>query len=328
MSDMIRAVYRTVCADVADAQHQAVIYRLIYPASYSATDYENATGDLPIRPSDTPSPVFIMMGGINVNPDSYRELARQLADAGFVVMLYSYVGRLFGDAIGLSPGLDLGALTPDVVGTRPSATLLRTLIDELHRENDSPMFAGMLDTSRVILGGHSAGGTVALLNANRDWFPEVCGVATYGSHTQPAQALGYSDHDILAVGSNPRAASTVPVCLIGGTEDGVIASSAGRYGNTEHHRIRATYEAVPGASSKSYVLVNEANHLSMCQPLDEMSARGFLETQPIFNASIFEVICGIFTSFCCDVASGDAQLGSLRQACTHSMVAEWEVSTP
>ena len=83
--------------------------------------------------------------------------------------------------------------------------------------------AGQVDLSRVVVGGHSAGGTVALHNSNPDWVPGLHAVFAYAAHTMTATALG---HDEATVAPVP---AKVPVMLMSGADDGVIAASRDRY---------------------------------------------------------------------------------------------------
>ena len=175
------------------------------------------------------------MPGINVAPDSYRWLAHRLVPTGVCVVTYAAIGSLGPAGRGITPGLDLDALAPANLGSRPVATALGPLLDRLAglSEADGAPPAGRLDLDRVVVGGHSAGGTVALHSSDPGWVPGLKAVFAYGGHTMTATALGHGEAAVVAIPAN------VPVMLIAGTDDGVIAASRDRY-----RRDHATHDAV------------------------------------------------------------------------------------
>jgi dienelactone hydrolase len=289
-STITRARHGAVRVAGAAAPHDTVHYRIFHPAGFGGTEAERQSGSLPPDTTAAPWPVVIVIGGINVNPDGYRWLAEHLAPLGIATVLYQFVGEISPGQIGLSPGLDLTALTPDSWGTRPSATAIGPLIDALREEHHAGPLEGLLDLDRIALLGHSAGGTVAMLNADPKWFG-IRGVISYAGHTMPASMLGHPEATVLPL------APEVPALVLAGGEDAVIAASASRYaaaaaatttaaaskssGNdtarpSDHDPVSATF-ATATAPGSALVVLRTATHLTLCDPVDSTTARGFLE---------------------------------------------------
>lgn len=264
-------------AEVRDAEAPCdrLFYRLFYPAISTGAAHERQTGQLPPDPSKAPWPVVVFMNGINVGPESYLWLATRLAQAGIATMTFAHIGETMPGELSLSPGLDISALTPAEVGTRPSSTTASALIEAIATESQHGPLAGSVDPDRVAFGGHSAGGTAALLNARREWFPNIRAAFAFAGHTVPAALLGHPVGTVLDVDPG------VPALLLGGTRDGVIAASAVRYeadGDTvEHDPITLTFEHGVAAPGSTLAFVDGAGHFTCCDPHDPTTARGFLE---------------------------------------------------
>lgn len=294
---MVRALFRAVPAPVGGGALYAKTY---YPALYGGTPLENNTGSLPAAPGERPYPVAILMPGINVAPDSYAWLATALAQAGFVTMLYGWIVEEAPGQVALSPGLDVGALAPGQYGSRPSATALAALIDDLRAQQRSGPLAGLLDLDRILIGGHSAGGSVALLNARPDWFPGLRAVFAYGAHSKASTLLGYPADTLL------RLADELPALILGGDADGVIAASAFRYGDDGTSTpdpvgpLRRTFsEGRASRRGDCYLaIVRGANHFSLCSPADRATGRPFLDwptTRP--DDAIRSDLAGLIVAF-------------------------------
>ena len=226
-----------------DAGGDPALATLYYPGDGSRLEEARLTGQVPAAAGE-PWPVVIVMPGINVAPDSYRWLAHRLVPTGVCVVTYAAIGSLGPAGQGITPGLDLDALSPANLGTRPVATALRPLLDRLAglSEPDGAPPAGMLDLDRVVVGGHSAGGTVALHSSDPGWVPGLRAVFAYGAHTMTATALGHGEAAVVTIPAK------VPVMLLAGTNDGVIAASRDRYssGNGAHDPVRRTFEEAIG----------------------------------------------------------------------------------
>ena len=272
---MVRALFRSV----AMAEQPALSCKIYYPAIYGNTLPENNTGFIPAAHADKPYPICIFMPGINVSPESYGWLATALAQVGIVTVLYGWILEEMPGLTSLTPGLDINALKPDAYGTRPSATALSALLKDLAAQNAAGPLAGLLDLNRVLLGGHSAGGSVALMNARPDWFPGLRAVFAYGSHSKASTMLGYAAETLLPL---PDA---LPLLVLGGSEDGVIASSAFRYGSDGSGApdpcgpiARTFAESVRSQRGDCYLaILRGANHFSATFPADTATGRPYLD---------------------------------------------------
>lgn len=270
---MIRAFYRSVHVEGVKAPYNTITLKVYYPAIFSGTPQERNTGIIPADPSSAPYPVVIFMPGINVSMESYAWLGKALAEHGIITALYNWVAEDFPGSVTITPGMDLNFLKPDTYGNGPSANALPAILEELERINRSGLLVEMLDLKRIYLGGHSAGGTMALLNANSNWFPQVRGAFSYGAHSGASTMLGYPPATILPL-------HDLPLLIMGGTHDGVIAESSHRYaleGEATPTLLleRTFHEAAKGDAA--LIIFEGANHFLAAYPHDETTGRGFLE---------------------------------------------------
>lgn len=294
---MVRAVFGTVPMADGTALH----LKAHYPALYGGTLNERNTGMIPADLGTGPRPVAVIMPGINVAHESYAWLSAALVDAGFVAITYGWICEELPGLPALSPGLDVTALKPDTYATRPSATALQPLLDWLHKANQQGPLAGLLDLTRWVLGGHSAGGSVALMNADPDWFAGLRGVWSYGAHSKASTMLGYPEDTVLPLPGK------LPTLVIGGDQDGVVAASAFRYGAAEGATpdpvgpLRRTVdEGLAKATAPNELrIIPGANHFSACHPADPATGRPFLDwpcTRE--DADIRAELSAVITEFC------------------------------
>lgn len=308
---LVRVRHGAAALPGATAPWDRLHYRVFHPALFSDLPAERQTGQLPPDTTRAPWPVVVFLSGINVGAESYRWLGEALAPLGIATVTFDLVAEITPGDVGLSPGLDLMAVTPDQLGTRPSATAVAPLLEALAAEHASGPLAGMLDLDRVAIAGHSAGGTVALLNADPAWFPGVRAVVSYAGHTVPAALLGHPADTVLAV------PASTPALVIGGTDDGVVAASRVRYESTaqEHDPITATYERGTSATGSALAVVEGAGHLAVCEPVDPTTARGFLEPPPgpelAAQRDLVGRLIGAFLSDHLDVDPGGGGVRSL-----------------
>lgn len=271
---LVRAQRTAVRVPGASAPFDTVHVTVRYPALPATSDVERMSGVLPADAARAPFPVVVIVPGVNVAAESYRWLALHLAQEGYAAVSYDWIGELFPGQLGLTPGVDLTAVSPDTYGTKPTTQALRPVLDAL--AGLAGPLAGLPDLERVALFGHSAGGTVALQSAGPAWFPEVRAVVTYGAHTMASQQLGWDPGTLLPVPVD------APVLMVGGTADGVVAASAIRYGEqagaeTHDPLARTWAEAIPVTTEAWLVRLAGAGHLLPVVPEDPSSARGFLE---------------------------------------------------
>jgi len=293
---MIRALFQATTIPGAHPPHNALCLKIYYPAAPTGGEAERMTGVMPADKTAAPLPVVIFCNGINVGMESYHWLAVKLAEAHIVTVLYTHVAETLPGVVGLTPGIDLARVRPDSYGRGPTCTSVQPILDALAQLNDetaSPLH-NTLDLNRVILGGHSAGGTVALQNGQ--FFDEVTAVFAYAGHTMASTMLGFAPGTILPIGGKS-------VLLLRGDRDGVIAASRGRYetGADSPDPIALTFDKAcqPTAGQKAYdVLIPGANHFSVAHPLDETTGRFFLD-MPITRPAeeIREQIAGLILAF-------------------------------
>ncbi|MEH6586078.1 MAG: alpha/beta fold hydrolase [Halioglobus sp.] len=271
-----RAIYRAIAIPGLKPPYDRASLKIFYPAKYSDSDEERNAGVVPADTSFAPFPVVIMLPGINLGPEAYTWLARELATAGVATVTYTLIAEEMPGYISQTPGLALSELARDQYGQHPSATAVGPILEDLRKLNDKGLLAGTLDLDNVILAGHSAGGTVALLNARPDWFAGVKGAVAYGAHTGAATALGYPEDAMFTVPNQ------LPLLIMGGTRDGCIANSSGRYGEANGSptaRVERTFDdALDSTRGDCYLAIIEgANHFSFAHPLDDSTGRPFID---------------------------------------------------
>ncbi len=308
---MVRALFRSV--DMGD--QPALSLKVYYPALYSGTELERNTGMLPVATADAPYPLAVIMPGINVSQESYGWLARALVNAGFVAVIYGWILEEMPGLVSLTPGLDIQALTPEQYGKTPSATALNAVINDLKLQNESGPLAGTLNLDRIVLGGHSAGGSVALMNARPDWFPGLRAVFAYGSHSKASTMLGYAAETVLPL---PDA---LPLLIMGGSEDGVIAASAFRYGNNGSQQpdaigpLQRSFDEGVQRNNNDCILaiVSGANHFAPCWPADPATGRPFLDwpsqrDEAEIRQDIADLVCAFARRYVADQADAEEQI--------------------
>lgn len=279
---IVRAFFRAAKVESAKPPYDTIHLKVLYPARMSADEQESNFGVVPADNQQAPFPVVIFFSGINCSPEAYQWLAVELVQRGLVVVTFAWVAEYLPGMVGLTPGAEIANSTPTTYGTAPTASALPALLAELKSLQADGVLAGMLNLQQIILGGHSAGGRVAIENANPRFFPQVAAAFAYGAHSAATTMLGFEPGTILPL------PSAQPLLLVGGTCDGVIAASSRYYGMSAGDAttsvIRTFCEAIVGGRNDSYlVLLEGANHFSIVDPLDTTTARSFLDlpaTQP------------------------------------------------
>lgn len=316
-SPRVRAVYRAARVAGRPAPYDNVTLKLHYPCRYGDSFEERDTGFVPPDPALAPFPVVIVMPGVNVSPEAYGWLARELAQAGFAVVTYGWVTVEMGDQASISPGVALDALHRDRYGTAPSCPALPAILGELQRVQEEGLLAGQLDLGRIVLGGHSAGGAMALLNAHREWLPGIAGAFAYAAHTAGNVRLGWPDDSIMPL------ARDLPFLILGGTRDGVIAASGHRYrtggGTDPNDRIERTFrEGLAGDGGDRHLLIVEgANHFSFVWPRDTSTGRPYLDRKARGGGKRLRAyLAALIVHFCRRTCMGDEKAAAtLRNLC-------------
>ena len=304
----VRALYRAIQIPGSDAPYDRASLKIYYPSQPTNSDEERNSGVVPAATRGAPFPVAVLLPGINVGPESYAWLARRLAESGIITVTYTLVAEEMPGYISLTPGLKISALMPAHYGKEPSATAITPILDDLVQLNKDGILAGLLDLQGIALGGHSAGGTVALLNARKDWVPGLKAAFCYGAHASAATALGYEPDSLFDVPSE------VPLLIMGGTRDGCIANSAARYGQEKQgsatEKVELTFDrGVSSDRQDSYLAIIEgANHFSMAWPQDDTTGRPFIDlptTRP--DEQLRGMLADIICEFLAATVAGDEQ---------------------
>ncbi len=276
---IVRTLFLATAAGTGGSPYNTLQLSVLYPAKLTRSDRERFFGIVDADPEHAPYPIVIHLNGVNCDPQRYQWLLLDLVRRGYVAVTVSWVAETLPGVVALTPGMDLAFCRPDTYGTGPTASAVAPILAALAQENvgEGPL-AGMLDLSRIALGGHSGGGSVALHSADTRYFPGVRAAFSYGAHTAASTALGFAPETILPVSAD------MPMLLLGGSEDGVIVSSAVRYGTESEPDtpIRRTFvEAISGASGDRYMaILRGANHFTVVHPSDPTAGRAFLDRPP------------------------------------------------
>lgn len=293
---MIRALFHAATLPNASAPYNVLHLKVYYPAAPINSDAERMTGVIPADKTSAPMPVVIFFNGINVGIESYHWLAVKMAEANIVAVMYTHVAETLPGVIGLTPAIDLSKVKPDTYGSGATCPAIQPILDslaQLNGDEKSPL-CGAMDLNNIILGGHSAGGTVALQNGQ--FFEQVQAVFSYAGHTMASTMLGFEAGTVLKVGDKS-------VMLMRGDKDGVIAASRVRYGTEGQSAdpVEKTFDEAcqPSAGEEAYdVLLQGANHFSIAHPLDETTGRFFLDMEMTRPAEeIREQIAGLVLAF-------------------------------
>jgi predicted dienelactone hydrolase len=314
MPPIIRAFYRSAAITGATPPHDRISLKVFYPAAPENTAMERNTGVIPADPSGSPFPVVILFPGINLGPEAYAWLAIELAGRSYAVVTFSAITEEMPGFVSLSPGLILDELTPQRYGNAPACSTLQPIMDELAELNRTSLLAGLLDLETVILGGHSAGGTIALLSADPDLFPGIRGVFCYGAHSGASVELGWPPETVMPLPGK------VPTLMLGGDRDGVIAGSAHRYGRDEEdpvHTVRKTFEeGLTDPLANSYLfIIKGANHFSFSHNDDGTTGRAFLDWEPGADQTVIRQRIGkLIVDFLEGEVRGDSEAHHRLQA--------------
>jgi hypothetical protein len=259
----VRAVYDAVTVPGADDPYATAHVVVHYPAVEDDGDAQLGI----VAPAKDSLPVVLLAGNFNCPPELYAWLAKAVAREGYAVVTWTWVTPLFGGRAGLNTGIDLDAVTPQTFGSRIPSRLLPAILEALPKVAD---VGASLDLEKVVLGGHSAGGTMALLCSSWLGLPAF----SYGGHTRTQVPQGFGDDHYLPLGDGP------PLLLLGGLDDGIgdAISLAQRGVVLPGHPMSHTRDrAVPESRDAWCVLIEGANHYAMCEGYDGTSGRGYLE---------------------------------------------------
>ncbi|MEM0952809.1 MAG: hypothetical protein AAGI24_01610 [Pseudomonadota bacterium] len=305
----------------ATAPYDSVTLRVYYPCRFSDTVEEQASALIPVDNKRTPLPVVLLIPDVDVPQESYSWLAEALAQAGMAAVSYSWVHEHADGLVRSGPGFQEKRLSRKRFGRKPSCPALPTVLSELKKMNKRGPLAGALNLSCMVIGGHAAGGRAALLNANREWFPNLCGAFSYASHTLTEPGQGWERGDVMPL---PR---DMPLLLLAGTEDGVLASRLPGTGpRPETWAVEKTFaDGVKGRrGDRHLVLVDGASHYTFTAPRASVTGSGFLDRRTRGRGkALRKYLAKLIVTFCDQTCRKDpmsrADLQALVQS-SHHMV--------
>jgi predicted dienelactone hydrolase len=273
-----RAIFRAIKVENTKSPFDVIQAKVFYPNLEPQSDTEKNSGILSPDKSKKPFKVVIMLNGVNCPPESYNWLAKSLCPQDIVFVTFSWItNELPGGMQGLTPGIDVRFMNYENYGKGATGSAIQPILDDLAKVNSGGLLENCLDLENVILGGHSAGGSIALMNAEH--FPQVKSAFSYGSHTQGSTIMGFPTNYVCPITSEK------PLLILGGNNDGVITWSARRYGKEAEDctiSLKQTFEkAIGGTRNDRYLAIFDgANHFTFANPQDSTTGRPFLDFKP------------------------------------------------
>jgi len=289
----VRAVFDALRVESLAPPLDTVHFRVSYPAAEPNPEADPTLGLVKPDPHQLPLPVVVIHPNFNCGQELYLWLAHGLAVAGFAAVTFDFVGPMIGGRPGLSTGIDLDAVSPGKLGVGDPHLFLDLLLARLAK---NPELQGALDLDMVVLGGHSAGGTLSLLSADPARHPEVRGAFSYSGHARAQVPQGFGPDAYLPLPGG------VPLLLMGGTDDGVVSAIAQQQtgevlpGHPMEHTFR---RSVPAGCDALLVLVEGANHYAFAAGYDGSSGRGYLEAPgSLDDDRVREALQPVVVAFC------------------------------
>lgn len=273
----VRAIYRAVVG-AGEAPYNTITAKIFYPAVWSDDESARVTGIMPPDAALAPFPVMVFFPGVNCESPMYYWLAEAIAADGVAVVVMSWVAQNLPGRVSLTPGIDLKMASPDCYGKGFTVSSLVPLLRMIDALNGDGVLNGMLDLETIILAGHSAGGTLALQNADKRYLSGIAGAIAYCANPLATTVLsGFPAGDI------PALPNDVPTLMIGATEDGIGThhnTIYGRPGTSGADAVLATFDEAfqREAGDSVCVIMQGANHYSIGYPLDTTTGRAFLDT--------------------------------------------------
>jgi dienelactone hydrolase len=291
----VRAIFRAIKVEESKSPYDVILAKVLYPSLEPQTDIERNSGILSPNKSKAPFPVVIMLNGVNCPPESYQWLGKFLCERGCVFVSFQWItDELPGGMQGLTPGIDVRFMTYETYGKGATGSAIQPILDDLAKVNSEGLLENCLDLDNVILGGHSAGGSIALMNAEH--FPQVKAAFSYGAHTQGSTIMGFPANYVCPITFEK------PILMLGGNNDGVITWSARRYGKTDEDStvsLKQTFDkAITGNRGDRYLAIFEgANHFTFASPQDSTTGRPFLDNEPKNDEEIRETAAEMIAEF-------------------------------
>ncbi len=285
---------------------------------------ERSTGIIPPDTSRAPFPVVVLLPAEDISLESYNWLASELAQAGLAVATYNWLSKDKNGTVHTTPGVQRKRLAKKRYGRKPSCPALSSVFAELKRMNRKGVLSDQLKLSHAVLGGHALGGTMALLNANRDWFPAVCGAFSYAGHCIGDPEQGWDKRSAMPL------AADLPLMLIGGTRDSVLEAQtghlAGKHASPTWAVEHSFDEGIKGKrGDRHLVLLEGGGHYSFTSPRDEAMGFHFMDQRNRGQGKAMrKYLAQLVVTFCDQICCGDpmstADLAALSDS-DHPMVA-------
>ena len=195
---VVRAFFQAAKVQNAASPYDTIHLKIFYPATIKEDDRPSSMF-LPANRDRSPFKIVIFFNGFNCSNEAYQWLAVKLAEQGLVVVTYNWLTKDFPNMVSLTPGVDIEMLKPDNYGTGITASALPTIFTVLDNLQQEGALAGLLDLDKVILGGHSAGGKVAIESAQPKLYPQIAAAFAYGAHSGGTVKLGYEPSTLFAL---------------------------------------------------------------------------------------------------------------------------------
>lgn len=321
----VRALHRAVAVSGEPSPFDTLSLKVYYPCRFTDSVEQRRTGVVAADDSRAPFPVVVLLPAEDVSHESYGWIATELALAGFAVATYSWIRRDKERGVHSTPGLQRKRLGKKRFGRKPSCPALPAVFSELKRLNKHGVLANTLNLSRTVLGGHGLGGSLALLNANKDWFPAVCAAFSYAGHCLADPEQGWDKRTVLPL------AADLPLLMIGGTQDSLLESEtghlAGKHASPTWALEHSFAEGIKGKrSDRHLVLLEGGSHYTFASPRDETTGRHFLDRRSRgLGKSLRKYLASLVVTFCDQACCGDpmstADLKALADG-DHPMVAQ------
>lgn len=319
---LIRSIPYAAQVESAAPPFNTLHLRIFYPARPTGNEWELETGQMAVDETLAPLPIVVFLPGVNCPAETYFWLAHDLAARGVAVVLYNWVAENIPGRISLTPGLNRTALTPENYGQEISAAALPAILQALAQLNTNGVLTGKLNLQRLVLGGHSAGGILALMNANPAFLPQVVGAFSYCSSPFPTLMFGG-----WPAGEVPALPSATPLLILGATEDGIgdmHNRSIGLPEQTGAQTIEAAFEhMVTSTRGDAYLgILRGANHHTLCHPRDDTLGRTFADSLAAGDEVVLRekllLVIGYFVEAI--ARSNDELLQSLKSELNHSSI--------
>eukprot|EP00210_Caulerpa_lentillifera_P002780 g2656.t1 len=264
--------------------HKSAHMKILFPSSGNFIGLSASPKEGP------PYPVIIFPPGALVESNRYQWLGEELVvHTGVAFVTYDQMGNFNGTDFLLS------VVSDNSTGVRGSS-IIKVILDKLIEFNNTGTLAGRLDLDRIILGGHSSGGSLALFTGNKEFLPSCIGVFTYGTHTADLSPRAVPPVSIRPIPGN------VPLLLMVGTHDGVIQRTRSLHDTQWENStvlVRRMYqEGLEPGRPACYVALDGANHMAILNPEDftlPNTARDFALTRP--KKLVEQVLSHVITKF-------------------------------